>query len=137
MSQENVERMKRLNAGFNRGDAELCASFFHSEAEMVDLNNAPDLPPQTVGRDAIRDALQVWLDAFDELRADIEEYLDVGDHVLCATHWQGRGEASGASVDLRVTDVYEFRDGVIVRGTLGYPTREAALEALGLSGFRG
>lgn len=68
---------------------------------------------------------------FDELRADVEEWTDVGDAVIGAVHWQVRGRASGMSIDVRQFDVYEFRDGQIVRATLGLKSKEEALEAAG------
>jgi ketosteroid isomerase-like protein len=63
------------------------------------------------------------------LRADIEEWTEAGDAVIGAVHWQGRGKASGMSIDVRQFDVYEFRDGLIVRATLGLESIEEALEA--------
>jgi ketosteroid isomerase-like protein len=56
-----------------------------------------------------------------------------GDAVIGAVHWQGRGKASGVSIDVRQFDVYEFRDGQIVRATLALKSKEEALEALGLN----
>ena len=50
-----------------------------------------------------------------------------------AIHWQGRGRASGMSIDVRQFDVYEFRGGLIVRATLGLKSKADALGAAGLS----
>jgi ketosteroid isomerase-like protein len=55
-----------------------------------------------------------------------------GDHVVCVTRWTGTGKASDAAVDVSQVDLYELRDGKIVRATLAYPDRTAALEAVGL-----
>ena len=52
--------------------------------------------------------------------------------MIGAAHWQGRGKASGMSIDVRQFDVYELRDGQIVRATLGLKSKEEALEAAGL-----
>lgn len=52
--------------------------------------------------------------------------------MICAVRWHGQGKASGASIDLRQFDVYELREGQIVRGTLGFRTKAEALEAAGL-----
>ena len=74
-----------------------------------------------------------WRESFDEFRAEISEYIDAGDHVVCVTRWTGTGKASDAAVDVSQVDVYELRDGQIVRATLAYPDKATALEALGLS----
>jgi len=85
------------------------------------------------GIDRIRDAVNLWIGAFDELHADVEEWIDAGDAVVGAVHWHGQGKATGISVDSHQFDIYEFSDGKIVRATLGYRSRAEALEAAGLS----
>ena len=132
VSRENVEIARRANAAFNRGDAEACAECFDSRGEMIDLRNAPDLPQRISGHAAIKDSIRAWSAAFDEFWAEVEEYTPIGDHVVCVVHWHGRGKDSGVSVDTHQIDVYECRDGRIVQGTLGYPSKDAALEAAGL-----
>ena len=129
MSQENVEIAMRATAAFNRRDVDAALHFFSRDAELRDLANAPDQTSAVKGIDAIREAWTLWAGAFDELRADIEEWTDVGDAVIGAAHWQGRGKASGMSIDVRQFDIYEFRDGQIVRATLGLKSKEEALEA--------
>jgi hypothetical protein len=58
----------------------------------------------------------------------------VGDYVVCVTRWTGRGKASDAAVDVSQVDVYDLREGKIIRATLAYPDKTTALEAVGLSG---
>ena len=79
----------------------------------------------------IRQASTLWTDAFDQLRADVEEFIDAGDAVICAVRWHGRGKASGMSIDVRQFDVFEFRDGKIVRVTLGLKSKHEALDNVG------
>ena len=74
----------------------------------------------------------LWAAAFDKLHADIEEYIETPNGVVCAAHWQGQGKASGISIDVRQFDLYEFRDGKVVRAILGFRSRNEALEAAGL-----
>ena len=52
--------------------------------------------------------------------------------MVCAAHWQGQGKASGISIDVRQFDLYEFREGRVVRAVLGFRSRADALEAAGL-----
>jgi ketosteroid isomerase-like protein len=74
-----------------------------------------------------------WRETFDEFRAEIEEIVDCGTHIVCATRWVGTGSASGVAVDVSQVDVYEIHDGKIVRATLAYPDKATAIEAVGLS----
>ena len=133
MSQENVEIAMRATAAFNRRDVDAALQFFAPDAELRDLANAPDQVSAVKGTDAIREAWTLWAAAFDELRADIEEWTDVGDAVIGAARWQGRGKASGMSIDVQQFDLFELRDGRIIRATLGLKSKEEALEAAGLA----
>ena len=128
MSRENIEIARRANLALNDGDSEAFLEVFATDAELVDLANAPDQQSAVKGREAIREAWNLWTAAFDELRADIEEYTDAGETVICATHWHGQGKSSGISIDVRQFDLYEFQDGKVVRATLGHKTKDEALE---------
>jgi ketosteroid isomerase-like protein len=133
MSQENVEVVRRGNAAFNRGDYERFAETLHPEIEFRDHAHAADAPEALKGARAILSLLSDWGESFEDLRAEINEYIDAGDHVVCVTRWTGRGKASDAAVDVSQVDVYELREGKIVRATLAYPDKTTALEAAGLS----
>jgi ketosteroid isomerase-like protein len=132
MSQENVEPTKRAMAALNRGDFDGVGEFFAADAVLQDLQNAPDQPVTVEGVDAIRQNLNLWAAAFDELRVDIAEYIDGPNAVICAAHWQGQGKTSGISIDVHQFDLYEFREGRVVRAVLGFRSKNEALEAAGL-----
>jgi ketosteroid isomerase-like protein len=132
MSQENVDTASRANAAMNRGDFEGVGEVFAQDAVLEDLQNAPDQPMKVEGVEAIRTTLSLWAAAFDELHADIEEYIETPNGVVCAAYWQGQGKASGISIDNRQFDLYEFREGKVVRAILGFRSRTEALEAAGL-----
>jgi ketosteroid isomerase-like protein len=133
MSQENIETGMRAVAAFNNRDIDAVPDFYSPDAEMRDLANAPDQAAALEGIAAIREAWTLWTGAFDEFRVDIEEWTDAGDAVIAAAHWQGRGKASGLSIDARQFDLFEFRKGRVVRATLGFKSKAEALEAAGLS----
>jgi ketosteroid isomerase-like protein len=129
MSQENVEIVRQANAAFNRGDYNGYADSLHPEIEFRDHAHAADASETLRGRQALRSLLSEWQESFDDFRAEISEYIDAGDHVVCVTRWTGRGKASDAAVDVSQVDVYELRQGKIVRATLAYPDKATALEA--------
>jgi ketosteroid isomerase-like protein len=125
MSQENVEATKLAVAALNRGDFEGVGKLYAADAVLQDLQNAPDQPVTVEGVQAIRQSLDLWAAAFDELRVDIEEYIDGPNAVICAAHWHGRGKTSGISIDVHQFDPYEFREGRVV----GFRFKNEALEA--------
>src|SRR5215212_5708712 len=133
MSQENVEIVRRGNDAFNRGDLERFAEGLHPHVEFRDLAHAADAPETIRGAQALLSLLSEWRESFDDFRAEISEHIEAGDHVVCITRWTGRGKASGAVVDVSQVDVYELRQGKIIRATLAYPDKATALEAVGLS----
>ena len=133
MLEENVEIVRAGNAAFNDGDLDAFLEVVAPDAELRDLANAPDQSGVVKGRAAIREVWTLWTEAFDEFRADVDEYMDRGDVVICAVHWLGQGRGSGMSVDTHQFDVYELREGRIVRATLGFRSKGEALEAAGLS----
>lgn len=53
----------------------------------------------------------------------------VGDVVIGRVHWEGRGKASGVLIDAHAFDLYELRDGKVVRPVLGFGSMDKALEA--------
>jgi ketosteroid isomerase-like protein len=133
MSQENVDVVRRGNAAFNDGDVKAFLDCLSPDAELRDLASAPDQSTAVRGPAAIGEVLGLWASAFDEFRADIEEYIDKGDVVICSVQWRGQGKGSGVSVDVHQYDVFELRDGKVVRATLGFRSKAEALEAAGLS----
>ena len=133
MSKENVEVVQQMNAAFNRRDRDALLAYYHPDVELRDLQHAPDAPELLVGIDAIRGYWTQWDDAFDDFTAELEECLDLGDCVVTATHWRGRGKDSGLEIDLRAVEVMEFADGKIVRLTSGYSSKDEALKAVGLA----
>jgi ketosteroid isomerase-like protein len=133
MSEENVETVKRANAALNREDFDGIAEVFAADAVLQDLQNAPDQPVTVEGVEAIRQNLSLWADAFDELRVDIGQYIDAPNAVIAAAHWHGQGKTSGISIDVHQFDLYEFREGKVVRAVLGFRSKNDALGAAGLS----
>jgi ketosteroid isomerase-like protein len=133
MSDQNVETTKRAVAALNRGDFESLEELYSADAVLQDRQNAPDQPVEVEGAQAIRESLNLWTAAFDELRVEIEEYIDGPNAVICAAHWRGQGKASGISIDVHQFDLYEFREGLVVRAVLGFRSKNEALEAAELS----
>ena len=133
MSHENVEIARRMNAAFNRRDRDEILAYYHPNAELRDLQHAPDAPERLIGIDAIRAYWTQWDDAFDDFTAEIEECLDAGTYVVMATWWRGKGKDSGLEISLRAVEVVEFADGKIARLTTGYSNKDEALKAVGLS----
>ncbi|MBA2712242.1 MAG: nuclear transport factor 2 family protein [Rubrobacteraceae bacterium] len=128
-----MEKIRRGNTSLNAGEPDGVLADFHPDVEWRDLMHAPDVPERVRGVAAVSSIIDQWTVTFDEFTAEVEEYIDVGDCVVCVTHWRAKGKGSGLAVDLHAADVYEFKDGQVIRVTQGYPNKAAAVEAAGLS----
>jgi ketosteroid isomerase-like protein len=132
MSQENVEVVRRVVEALNARDLDrYYIEFFDPEVEWRTSAEDPDAATHR-GRQAYKRYLEGWLESFDGLHVDVEEYIDVGDdRVFTWTRWTGRGRASGAPADWYLAVIFTIRDSKVVRGE-EYFDRNEALEAAGL-----
>jgi ketosteroid isomerase-like protein len=76
--------------------------------------------------------IERWLEAWDDTWEETEEILEIGEMVVVSTYVYGRGRVSGMEISQRLIDVFELRDGKVLRITEYLDPREA-LEAAGLS----
>jgi ketosteroid isomerase-like protein len=98
MSQQNVEAVKDAMEAFNERDIERLLKFADPEVEW---RPPAELPGATAyhGHDGVRQAIADMLDAFGDLRAEPERFIDADDRVIALYRWRGRGSTSGISVD--------------------------------------
>jgi ketosteroid isomerase-like protein len=131
MSQENVEVVRRCLEAFNRGDFEASVAFLD---ENVEWHDPPDVPDGGVhrGPEEVRRWTAGWLAAWESYTAEAEELIDAGDRVVVVHFERGRGKGSRADVEHRVANVFDLRDGRIVRKR-PFASRADALKAAGLS----
>jgi ketosteroid isomerase-like protein len=65
------------------------------------------------------EALLAWVDdgddAFDDFTVELLEVEELDGHVVASMRQRGRGKASGAEVDDRITHVWTLRDGRAIR----------------------
>jgi ketosteroid isomerase-like protein len=133
MSQENVEIVRRCSEALNTRDLDRLYSEFDPEVEWQTSAEDPDAATHQ-GLPAYKRYLEGWIESFDGLHADVEEYIDVGDdRVFTWIRWTGRGRESGAPADWHLATIFTLRDGRVVRGE-EYFDRVEALEAAGLKG---
>ncbi|HET9120579.1 MAG TPA: nuclear transport factor 2 family protein [Solirubrobacterales bacterium] len=131
MSEENVEIVRAMLDAFNRGDFDASLEFL---AEDIEWHDPADVPGAGVhrGPDEVRRFFVAWLGAWETYTAEAEELIDAGDRVVVVHHEWGRGRESGIEVDNRSANLFELRDGKVVR-RWPFPDRESALQAAGLA----
>jgi ketosteroid isomerase-like protein len=131
MSQENVEILRPGFEALNARELSRHYDVFDPEVEWQTSAEDPDAATHR-GLQAYKRYLEQWLESFDGMHVDVEEYIDVGDdRVFTWCRYTGQGRASGAPADWHLAIVFTIRDGKVVRGE-EYFDRNQALEAAGL-----
>jgi ketosteroid isomerase-like protein len=131
MSQANEER---LRAAYESA-ARMHGPDFDFLDPDVEWHTRADLPDSATyrGHDGVAKLFSEWLESFDDLRFDPEEFIDAGDDVVIAVlQLSGRIRGSGEEVKMPETHVWRMRDGKGVE-CREYPTKAEALKALGLA----
>ena len=134
MSEENVAVARRFNSSA-ASKAEMLAAL----PAMVALCD-PDVEwtqrggrETSRGREGVREALERWLDSFEDYSFEPQRVVDCGgDHVLVVGLEVGTGAVSGVEVRSLNYELLTIRSGLIVRYREFYDEGEA-LEAAGLS----
>jgi ketosteroid isomerase-like protein len=142
MSQESVEMVRGLWEPFREVDLtlvdwdheaiqEVGERFWSPEVELRWARSGPEARVYR-GRDGVIQAFREWAEPFSEYYIEPLDFIEQGDHVIIPQRHSGIGSASGVSVELEVTHVYEVRNRQVARVD-EYDTLEEALEAAGLS----
>jgi ketosteroid isomerase-like protein len=113
MSEENVDRLRRMVEAFNARDFEPIDALMHPDLVWYPGDEQPDRRP-TRGRDAYLRYLREWTETFDRYEVEIAAMVDVGDCVAMAGHVRGSGRSSGVAVGQESAWVWRFRDGLAV-----------------------
>jgi ketosteroid isomerase-like protein len=132
MSQENVEIVRTIWEGVNRGDAAALAMFDSDVVYESDL--LPDHVGETYrGSEGVVKAWSLWTEAWDPLDTDVEWVRDAGRHEVVSCHQaRMRGRGSGINAELRYAYLWRFRDGKVIY-CKGFRDPSEALETVGLS----
>jgi ketosteroid isomerase-like protein len=129
-----IRRVGRAYAAANRRDFAVILTGLDPETEYrpgADLI-APDQDPVFCGHDGYLRMWQNWLGAFEDLRFDPEEVLDLGDTFLVTAQQRAHGLRSGVAVSDPVFQLFKIRRGLVV-WQRDFGNRSDALEAAGLS----
>ncbi|MGC1801097.1 MAG: nuclear transport factor 2 family protein [Solirubrobacterales bacterium] len=132
MSQENVEKVRRGFAEYNRGDVEGALQEWAPDA-VWDWSNGHGFDAGVYrGRDEIRAFWQQRSAAWEEDRLEIVDLVEVGDDRVIVENVAYLRGRDGIEVEARSAWLVRFQDGEQISLTL-YQTMREALGATGLS----
>jgi ketosteroid isomerase-like protein len=131
MSQENVEIVRRGTDAYNRRDLDGILENWASDA-VLDWSNSRGFDAGVFrGHDEIRAHWQRLLAAFDEVRIELVDPIEVEDGLLIVENVGYLRGRDGIEVQTRSAWLITIRDGETTSLTL-YQTKQEALEAAGM-----
>jgi ketosteroid isomerase-like protein len=129
----NVDLVRSIYADWERGDYS-STDWAHPEIETV-MADGPS-PGRWSGLAGVTEALRAILNAWDDFRADADEFRELDDErVLVLTRRSGRGKTSGVELDklqTRGATVFHVRDGRVTKMVV-YWERDTGVDDLGLA----
>jgi ketosteroid isomerase-like protein len=132
MSREGLETIGRFYQAFNRGDIDAAVEYLHPECELYPALTGPGGRDHYRGREGAREFFELITDAWETMTVEFKETIEAPDgRIVGVERWRVRGR-DGIEIDTELTDIYTFRDGLIVRGD-GFRDKADGLEAAGLS----
>ena len=125
---EDVERLRSAYEAFNEGGVDAILERLAPDFQVRDRQTSPDRETR-YGREGIKQLFDSYMEAFDALRLEPEEFLDAGDQVIVALRQHIRGKGSGAEVVGEIAHVWTVRDGAVQRLRI-FKDKKTALEIL-------
>lgn len=133
MSRENVEIVRRAYEAWDQGVYPEFIAMLDAEIELVLPKGGLNEGTQR-GHGAVRQVLESYVESFENLRVEPEQFFDNEDRVVVFVRISGQGRGSGVQLEVRPAHVLTLRGGK-VRRLEAFPERErhTALEVVGLS----
>jgi ketosteroid isomerase-like protein len=133
MSQSDLEVVRSIYAGWSTNDPATMGYFDPSiETHPDPRSDWPGIEAIYHGHEGLSRYFRSIFDAFSEYRAEAEQILDAGDHVVTLAIERARGKQSGIPIVRHTAHVWTVRDGRAVRLEINWD-RDAALRAVGLA----
>jgi ketosteroid isomerase-like protein len=135
MSQENIERLRRLYAEWAKGNLWALRDIADADIEWEWSEGLASLyggPRVYRGLEEIGAATLEWLAAWDSYWMTADRFIDAGDEVVVFMHLHAKAAGMDSALEQQTTAVWALRQGRAVRVRY-YDDRAMALEAVGLS----
>ena len=133
MFQDDAERLRRAYQAFNEGGVEAFLERLAPELQVRDRESSPDRAETRYGKQGIKQLFESYMEAFDALRLEPQEFIDAGDQILVTVQQWVRGKGSGAEVVGNVAHVWTMRGDTPFQLQI-FRDKESALKALGAEG---
>jgi ketosteroid isomerase-like protein len=128
MSKENVELARRAADALSAGDFDRYFEYFDRDVVYYTRTDEPDAGVYH-GLEEFRNFFETsWLEMLTDVRAQLDEIIDIGDQTIAVAMVRGRGRSSGAEVAESYVFLRSWRDGKTVE-VREYRTKQEAMDA--------
>ena len=133
MAQENIDLVRRTVDLFNRREIGRALEAAHEDFQMDWSNSIGPLKGVYKGREAVLELWESFLEAWDEIRWDPQEIIELDEtRLILVNHVRMRGRGSGVEVEATSVQLWTISDGK-ARSVKLFQSKGEALEAAGLS----
>ena len=129
MFEEDAERLRAAYQAFNEGGVEAFLERLAPEVQLRDRESSPDRAETRYGKEGIMQLFDSYMEAFDALSLEPQEFIDAGDQIVVALHQRVRGKGSGVEVVGNIAHVWTMRGDTPFRLMI-FGDKESALRAL-------
>jgi ketosteroid isomerase-like protein len=126
----NVDLIRPLYDEWGRGNWQTQFEVYDPHMEWGWSDDFPGLAGVWEDHQTPNPRLRTWLSEWEHWRAEADEYIEIGDHVVVLASYIGRGKGSGVEIRHEGAHVFKLRDGKIVRLEI-FANRTKALESVG------
>ena len=117
---------------FNEGGIDAILERLGPDFHVRDRQSSPDRQTR-YGKEGIKQLFDSYMEAFDALSLDPEEFIPAGDQIVVSLCQCVRGKGSGAKVEGHIVHVWTMRDGTAIQLRI-FGDKDQALETLRAEG---
>jgi uncharacterized protein len=129
LAPSNVDLIRPIYEEWGRGNWRPRFDVYHPKMEWGWSDEFPGLAGVYEDHEDPNPRLVAWLNGWEPWRAEADEFLEFGDHVVVLATYHGRGRGSGVEISQEGAHVFELRDGKVVRLEI-FATRAKALQSV-------
>jgi ketosteroid isomerase-like protein len=129
MAPGNVDLIRPIYEEWGRGNWRPRFDVYHPNMEWGWSDEFPGLSGVYEDHEDPNPRLLTWLSGWEHWRAEADEFLEFGDHVVVLATYHGRGRGSGVEISQEGAHVFELRDGKVMRLEI-FATRAKALQSV-------
>jgi ketosteroid isomerase-like protein len=129
MAPSNVDLIRPIYDEWGRGNWRPSFEIYHPRMEWGWSDDFPGLAGVYEDHADPNPRLQAWLGEWEDWRAEADEFLEFGDHVVVLASYRGRGRGSGVEIHQLGAHVFQLRDGRVVRLEI-FANRSKAIESV-------